>query len=56
MLGFWLVLELGEILKSIKNVLIPLYTTKLLVTLFIQVTATWEQRLLSEAVLYIELY
>lgn len=56
MLGFWLILELEEILKSIKKLLILLCTAKLLVTLFIQVTATWEQRLLSEAILYIELY
>lgn len=40
MLGFWLILELEEILKSIKKLLILLCTAKLLVTLFIQVTAT----------------
>lgn len=38
LLGLWLILELREILKSIKSLVIPVYTTTLLVTLFSQVT------------------
>lgn len=49
MLGVWMILELGAILKSIKYLLIPLCTTKLLVTLFTQGTGTWEQGLASQA-------